>query len=131
MGRPRLYFTDEEKRLAHNRATTRHRDKIRGGLPKIGDRAICCSAGHRWNDRNSYIDGRGIRHCHICNCTYRANARASLKLEVLSHYGHGKLQCAWPGCNVVDVDMLSLDHINNDGGKERKLDRNMLGMYFT
>jgi hypothetical protein len=42
--------------------------------------------------------------------------RAEVKLEVLSHYGpDGKVQCSWNGCTVIDPDMLSLDHVNNDG----------------
>jgi len=47
----------------------------------------------------------------------KANAR--LKVEVLIHYGNGQLKCCWQDCDVVDVDMLSLDHINNDGCKEQ------------
>jgi hypothetical protein len=47
--------------------------------------------------------------------------RWQLKLDVLSHYGpNGKLQCSWPGCSVDDIDVLTLDHINNDGCKDRK-----------
>jgi len=47
--------------------------------------------------------------------------RTQLKLEVLAHYGpNGKLQCAWPDCSVIDVDMLSLDHVNNDGAQDRQ-----------
>lgn len=43
------------------------------------------------------------------------------KLDVLSHYGpNGKLQCCWPDCAVTDVDMLSLDHIKNDGAAHRR-----------
>lgn len=43
-----------------------------------------------------------------------------LKLEVLTHYGpSGKLKCSWPDCDVTDPDMLSLDHINNNGAEER------------
>lgn len=44
-----------------------------------------------------------------------------LKVETLSHYGRDKkLQCSWPDCFVDDLDVLSLDHINNGGCKERK-----------
>ena len=44
---------------------------------------------------------------------------------VLAHYGPAqKLQCSWPECDVTDVDMLSLDHVRNDGNIERKIDRN-------
>jgi hypothetical protein len=47
--------------------------------------------------------------------------KVRLKIEVLSHYGpQGKLQCSWPECAVTDVDMLSLDHMNNDGAQDRK-----------
>jgi len=45
----------------------------------------------------------------------------NLKIKVLTHYGpQGKLQCAWPDCTVTDIDMLSLDHVNNDGAADRK-----------
>ena len=45
----------------------------------------------------------------------------SRKIEVLTHYGLcGKLRCCWEGCEVVDVDMLTLDHIANDGAEHRK-----------
>jgi hypothetical protein len=41
---------------------------------------------------------------------------------VLGHYSPGdNPQCSWPGCEVVDVDMLGIDHINNDGHTQRKL----------
>ena len=42
------------------------------------------------------------------------------KIEVLSHYGKdGHLQCCWPGCLETDLDVLTLDHVNNDGAKDR------------
>lgn len=53
-----------------------------------------------------------------------AKARKSnvqLKLEVLSQYGPNKhLMCAWPDCTVTDIDMLSLDHINDNGAEHRR-----------
>ena len=43
------------------------------------------------------------------------------KIEVLTHYGKdGTLQCCGEGCQVVDIDMLTLDHKNNDGARHRK-----------
>ena len=41
---------------------------------------------------------------------------AKLKEEVISHYG-GKCSC--PGCPVTDIDMLSMDHIHNNGTEHR------------
>jgi hypothetical protein len=41
-----------------------------------------------------------------------------LKREVLTHYSPKKrLRCSWRGCSINDLDMLSLDHVNNDGYK--------------
>ena len=46
--------------------------------------------------------------------------QAKVKLEVLTHYGpQHALRCASPGCDVTDIDMLHLDHINNDGYADR------------
>ena len=45
---------------------------------------------------------------------------AKLKVETLSYYGEGgRLQCRWPGCTETDVDMLTLDHVGDDGGMGR------------
>jgi hypothetical protein len=49
-----------------------------------------------------------------------------IKTEVLTHYGKdGCLLCCWPDCEISDLDMLSLDHINNNGKEER--DRGLRG----
>ncbi len=45
---------------------------------------------------------------------------AVIKSDVLTHYGKGTLQCCWTDCNVNDVDMLSLDHIQNNGAEHRR-----------
>lgn len=43
------------------------------------------------------------------------------KIEGCSHYGpEGKLQCAWPGCDITDLDMLTIDHIDDGGGEARR-----------
>lgn len=59
----------------------------------------------------------------------RVNKRcAELKVEVLTHYSpNQKLNCSWEGCTTTDIDMLSLDHINNDGAQHRKLMSNAGG----
>jgi len=57
-----------------------------------------------------------------------SNRRFELKKEVLTHYGKdGELSCCWSGCDIVDPDMLTLDHVNNDGNIERKTNRIMTG----
>jgi hypothetical protein len=32
----------------------------------------------------------------------------------------GRIRCAFPGCTVCDIDALHLDHIKNDGHRDRK-----------
>ena len=50
----------------------------------------------------------------------RINSNARLKKETLSHYGKdGKAVCCWPKCRVTDLDMLSIDHIADNGKTHR------------
>lgn len=42
-----------------------------------------------------------------------------LKIEILTHYGNGKCQCI--NCREERLDCLSLDHMNNDGASDRKI----------
>jgi len=64
----------------------------------------------------------------------RQNTRSLLynqeiKLEVLTHYSpDGALKCSAAGCEVTDADMLTLDHINNDGAKDRGWGRGYAGV---
>ena len=56
------------------------------------------------------------RH-RIIGKAYRQNR----KLEVLTHYGkNGRLQCCWQDCEINDPDLLTIDHIQNDGGCQRR-----------
>jgi hypothetical protein len=48
-------------------------------------------------------------------------SRYDLKIEVLTHYGRkGELVCCWGDCTESDVDVLTLDHVDNSGKVERK-----------
>ena len=49
---------------------------------------------------------------------YGVNYRQRVKLDVLSHYSNGELKCAH--CGIDDIDVLCIDHINNDGASLRK-----------
>jgi hypothetical protein len=54
--------------------------------------------------------------------------RIALKRDVMSHYGpDGEVRCSWIGCNVCDLDMLTLDHIKNDGKWDRTQNRRAVG----
>ena len=64
------------------------------------------AAAARWEAKN-----RGAKYL-----TYEER-----KIKVLTHYSpNGVLECCYKGCTVCDPDMLTLDHINNDGASDRK-----------
>ena len=68
----------------------------------------------RDNARKAQWQLENPKKCNSANSVYRAN----IKLEVLTHYGPREtLGCCWEDCVVVDIDMLSLDHVNDDGNK--------------
>jgi hypothetical protein len=49
---------------------------------------------------------------------YNRTYNQKIKVEVLTHYGKGRLACVV--CGEVRLDCLSIDHINNDGAIHRK-----------
>lgn len=77
-------------------------------------KCICC-------DNPSRSDALRCAACTLqLNKTSR-NRQKEIKATVLTHYGKGKkLQCCWPECKIDDLDILTLDHIENDGAKHRK-----------
>ena len=92
-------------------------------------------ATQKWLAKNTEKVKANHRHYYAANPErarkWRENAkeqreieREQLKSTVLAYYGKsGKAQCCWDGCLVDDVDVLSLDHILNDGGKHRKQEK--------
>ena len=55
--------------------------------------------------------------------------RQKLRLETLSHYCKGPPRCVCVGlkcwhegpCQVIDIKVLDLDHVNDNGAEERKM----------
>lgn len=52
------------------------------------------------------------------NAAHARRRRDEIKLQVLTHYSNGKLECA--NCGMPVYSLLTLDHINNDGGEHRR-----------
>ena len=79
---------------------------------------------HRATDKNRHTpEQRRVKNRHTPEQQrgYQRAYNAQRKLKVLSHYGPGgHLRCSWPDCIVDDIDMLTLDHIYNDGAESRK-----------
>lgn len=53
----------------------------------------------------------------------------NLRIEVLTHYGNGKMACI--KCGFDDMRALSIDHIEGEGNKQRKeLGKQYLNFYY-
>jgi hypothetical protein len=91
---------------------------------------------HPEENRLKVIDGRVTRMLYNRGY-YKDNTqriydyRLGVKTEVLAHYGKkGELKCCWQDCEITDVDILTLDHVNNDGAQERRTRPNNNGASF-
>jgi len=84
---------------------------------------VCCGIKPATEIKSNGRESHAIRYCEECRNRLndlRSQRRQELKIEVLTHYGpKSTLKCSWFGCDVVDIDMLTLDHINNDGWEEK------------
>jgi len=92
-----------------------------------------------WLKKNNYPEGYQV----LCsNCNWKKikiaaktrgklgttqqkqdhNRRLKLRLDVFSHYKtDDEIKCSCLNCNVDDIDLLCLDHINGDGTEHRKI----------
>jgi hypothetical protein len=52
-----------------------------------------------------------------------------LKWKAFGIVGQGRMKCAYPGCSVTDIDALHLDHINNDGCRDRRRNNKAGGIH--
>lgn len=87
-------------------------DSCYGKIPRKGKCVECGKTkSTRWHSNE-----KG-RICHKCGMRVY---RKKVKLKVLTHYSKGKLVCNHKNCKINDIDMLSLDHLNDDGSTHRK-----------
>lgn len=65
-----------------------------------------------------------------CHKIKRNRRLQEIKTQVLSYYGKDKhLHCSWPDCIETDLDVLTLDHIANDGYKDRNGNKDATKLY--
>jgi hypothetical protein len=108
-----------------------------------------CKLGHELTPENTCLSAISrSRKCIICKNSenrvryledplyklkqdVKVRARTyARKIRVLTHYGKdGRLMCCWEGCSISDPDMLSLDHINNDGAEDRRQGKTGTSLY--
>jgi hypothetical protein len=87
----------------------------------LANRTRVVARNTAWNTANK-DKVRIARHTNYENNRERVKEyhnvlRDGKKATIVQHYG-GK--CVWPGCGVADIDVLTIDHINNDGAAERR-----------
>lgn len=91
----------------------------RRGIPALGSRILCEECERPLvktsSKRKLHTECNDKRQRASCRRVNRAR-----KIRVLTHYStKGVLGCSWVGCLISDLDMLCLDHIENDGYVER------------
>jgi hypothetical protein len=87
----KVYNATEKARLTRKKYAEEHKDKMRHYAIRF-----------YWRNREKISAKRKL-----------------LKVEVLTHYGNGKLQCVT--CFENRIDCLSLDHINGRGKQHRSI----------
>jgi hypothetical protein len=88
-------------------------DSCYAKVKKLGHCDFCgTKSSQSWF--NDY-EKKSCRKCHGVKYT------TQLKIDAFKHYAiNGKIECSWKGCHISDIDMLTIDHIDNKGAQHRK-----------
>ncbi len=82
---------------------------------RVNEATVCIPGGNR---------GKRLNSCERCRSEHnrtKSERRLALKIEVLTHYGPDTYpNCSWENCDVTDIDMLTIDHIDNSGANDRR-----------
>lgn len=62
--------------------------------------------------------------CQKCTRQKQKQRVLEIRFRIFSHYGPCK------NCNISDIDLLTIDHINNDGAIKRKRKEHSRGYHF-
>lgn len=61
---------------------------------------------------------------------YQYQYRLEIKLAVLAKYGlNNAICCCWAGCGEKDPDVLTIDHIDNNGYVDKKLGKSGFSLH--
>jgi len=58
--------------------------------------------------------------CKSCHIYYSSKRILKRRLLVINHYTNGVNTCQWQDCNINDLDMLVVDHVNDNGAEHRR-----------
>ena len=94
---------------------------------RTGSRHVFCSTciveRVKNQKRKSSADRRKkhLKQTRIYQRKWMREHNEKVKLKILTHYGKGgNLMCCWRNCTISDIDMLSLDHVLDNGAEERR-----------
>ncbi len=130
---------------ARAKRAEKYRDKLKRegkcangcGRPRRFGKALCDPCGEEAKSRSKQHvqDKRKLGECvncleqaisgtKLCEAHTKAQKQAvwknarEVKTVLFNHYGG--LKCVWPSCPEIDLDVLSLDHVNDNGAEERR-----------
>lgn len=75
--------------------------------------------GKAYHDAHKVEDKRYRREYYLAHREEDWEKREQRKLEVFTHYSGSPPKCAT--CGETDITILTIDHINNDGAKHRRI----------
>jgi hypothetical protein len=56
--------------------------------------------------------------CTLCSQNQAKQQKVDMKKAAVEHYSAGKMECA--RCGIDDIDVLTIDHIDQGGAKHRR-----------
>jgi hypothetical protein len=104
------YIKHKETRCAHSKEyRTENREKV---LEKSTEHYHSNKEYYKQRNRESYLRNRLRRSIES------QQQRAFIKETIMKHYSNGDIKCV--ECDINDIDMLTLDHINNNGAEHKR-----------
>lgn len=79
----------------------------------------CCKSQPVSNFNKDRTTPSGFRPiCKSCRTMESIEYNLTLKIDALQAYSKGAIMCA--SCKISDIDVLTIDHVNNDGYIQKK-----------
>lgn len=89
-------------------------------------RCISCSKIRRTNESDRINSKKETREINLeRQRQYQRSRSRNLKFQVINHYSNGNCECC--RCKISDIDVLTLDHIDNNGSTHREMISNGRG----
>jgi hypothetical protein len=121
LARARRAAAGPEKRNAKNAVYyKKHKNKViaRNKAYREENKEVVKERKRKWREKNKEKIRTGRMELYKKYRQQHAEKRAQIKYDVFAHYSGGTVKCA--ECDISDIDMLTLDHVDGGGCKHRK-----------